>query len=115
MDFYGQIDLTLLGEIVRQHPEAVKKVQTRDGRAHQYLNINIAERRQPSQYGHTHYVKPGIRKADEKPSLNYYIGDLKPSQPAATTNAAPVSAASPAATPPSTIAPTPEDPDALPF
>lgn len=41
-----------------------------------YLNISINERQEPSQYGHTHY----IRTKDKKDDKVVYIGELKPSQ-----------------------------------
>lgn len=64
-----------------------------------YLNIEIGERRQPSQYGATHYVKASVKAEQKRDGVNYYIGDLKPSrydnsqptQNVATTAAAPQS------------------------
>lgn len=78
-NLYGELDLTLLGQIVRQHPEAVKKVTFKDGTTHQLLNINVYARQQVDQYGRTHYIKAGIKKAEQKQDANYYIADLKPS------------------------------------
>ena len=60
-----------------------------------YLNIEVNEMRQPSQYGATHSVKMSVKKADRKEGVNYYIGNLKPSKfsneaaPQATPQAAP--------------------------
>lgn len=45
-----------------------------------YLNIEIGERRQPSQYGATHYVKASVKQEQKQDGVNYYIGDLKPSK-----------------------------------
>ena len=45
-----------------------------------YLNIEVNELRQPSQYGATHSVKMSVKKADRKEGVNYYIGNLKPSK-----------------------------------
>jgi len=78
-NLYGELDLTLLGQIVRQHPEAVKKVTLKDGTTHQLLNINVYARQQVDQYGRTHYIKAGIKKAEQKQDVNYYIANLKPS------------------------------------
>ena len=49
--FYGQLDLTKLGDIARKNPELVKKVQFRDGREHQLLNVSILAKDEPDQYG----------------------------------------------------------------
>lgn len=52
-----------------------------------FLSMNIMERREPSKYGHTHYIKPYYRMhfldqfptEDEKKAVrNVYLGDLKP-------------------------------------
>lgn len=44
-----------------------------------YLNIVVNERRGVSQYGMTHYVKAYVKKDQAKEGVNYYIGELKPS------------------------------------
>ena len=82
MELYGQIDLAVLGDIVRAHPEAVKTFTTKDGKTHKCINITIGERKTPSTYGHTHFLKVGIKKEQQKQGLNYFVGDLKPSQQA---------------------------------
>lgn len=70
MDLYGSICLT----------DIDKSLITTAKNGKQYLNIELRERREPSQYGHTHYIKQ-VAKADQrKDGVNYYIGDLKPSQ-----------------------------------
>lgn len=79
-NLYGSIDLTLLGNIVRQHPDKIKKITFKDGTVHQFLNIDINERQQTDQYGRTHYIRAGIKKAEQKEGVNYYVADLKPSQ-----------------------------------
>ena len=43
-----------------------------------YLNIIVAQRREVSKYGNTHYIKVSVPKEKKNPELNYYIGDLKP-------------------------------------
>lgn len=70
MDLYGSICLS----------DIDKSLITTAKNGKQYLNIELRERREPSQYGHTHYIKQ-VAKADlRKAGVNYYIGDLKPSQ-----------------------------------
>lgn len=44
-----------------------------------YLNIVVNERREVSQFGMTHYVKAYCKKEQQREGVNYYIGDLKPS------------------------------------
>lgn len=80
MGYYGSIDLTKLGQIVRQHPELVKTVNMRDGSTHQFINIDINEKQQADQYGNVAYVKVSCKKSEQKQGLNYYLTDLKPSQ-----------------------------------
>ena len=45
-----------------------------------YLNVVINARREVSQYGYTHYIKANCKKELQRSGVNYYIGDLKPSQ-----------------------------------
>ena len=78
--FYGSIDLTKLGQIVRQHPELIKTVNMKDGSQHQFLNIDIYEKQQTDQYGNTAYVKVSCKKDEQKQGLNYYLCDLRPSK-----------------------------------
>ena len=79
MNYYGQLDLTALGNIIRQHPQLVKEVTFQDGTTHKFINIDIQERRQPSSKGHTHYCKVGCKKDEQVEGLKYYIADLKTS------------------------------------
>lgn len=92
-DLYGQIDLTALGNIARNHPDAIRKVTFKDGSVHQMLNISVAARQQADQYGRTHYIKAGIKKAEQKDGVKYYVADLKPS--GGEQQAAPATAAAP--------------------
>lgn len=78
--FYGSIDLTKLGQLVRQHPELVKVANMKDGTQHKFLNIDISPKKQPDQYGNVAYVKAACKKAEQKQGLNYYLCDLKLSQ-----------------------------------
>ena len=78
--FYGSIDLTKLGQIVRQHPELVKVANMKDGTQHKFLNIDISPKQQADQYGNVAYVKAACKKSEQKQGLNYYLTDLKLSQ-----------------------------------
>ena len=78
--FYGSIDLTKLGQLVRLHPELVKVANMKDGSQHKFLNIDINPKQQPDQYGNVAYVKAACKKAEQKQGLNYYLCDLKLSQ-----------------------------------
>lgn len=75
-NLYGNIDLTLLGKIVRQHPELVRKVKFKDGE-HQLLNIDVFGRQQPDQYGNVAAIKASCKKDQRKEGTNYYIANLK--------------------------------------
>lgn len=57
-----------------------KELVTTAQNGKKYLNIEVNELRQPSQYGATHSVKISVKKADRKEGVNYYIGNLKPSK-----------------------------------
>ena len=80
MGYYGSLDLTKLGQIVRQHPELVKTANMKDGTTHQFINIDVAEKQQADQYGNTGYIKVACKKDQQKQGLNYYLTDLRPSQ-----------------------------------
>lgn len=50
-----------------------------------YLNVNINERREPSQYGNTHYCKQYLskqykdaNKTEAEAKSKVYLGDFKP-------------------------------------
>lgn len=80
-DYFGGIDLTKLGQIVRQHPELVKVANMRDGTQHKFLDIDISHKQGGAdQYGNVAYVKVSCKKAERKQGVNYYLGDLKLSQ-----------------------------------
>lgn len=78
-NLYGSIDLTILGNIVRQHPSLVREVTFKDGTNHKFLQIDVSERRQPSEKGNTHYIKATCKKDQQMQGVNYFIADLKPS------------------------------------
>lgn len=55
----------------------IKKVQCKDGVERLFLNIAVIERKEPSAYGHTHFVTCAPRKEEREEGVNYIIGDLK--------------------------------------
>lgn len=79
MNYYGQLDITALGNIARQHPQLIKEVTFQDGTTHKFISIDVQERRQPSDRGHTHYIKASCKKDQQIEGLKYYIADLKTS------------------------------------
>lgn len=69
-NLYGSICLT----------DIPKELITTAQNGKKYLNIEVNEMKQPSQYGATHAVKASVKKADRKEGVNYFIGNLKPSK-----------------------------------
>lgn len=81
-----------------------------------YLNIEVKQMRQPSQYGHTHTVKASVKRDERKDGVNYYIGNLKVSKYSndiEAQNNAPMGMVMPAST--DTEFPAPNNPNDLPF
>ena len=76
---YGQLDLTSLGNLVRQHPELVREVEFKDGK-HKLLNVDVMSKMQQDQYGNVASIKASCKKADRKEGVNYYLANLKVSQ-----------------------------------
>ena len=76
---YGQLDLTVLGKIVRQHPELIKKITFKDGE-HQLINIDVFEKQQQDQYGNIATIKASCKKDQQKEGVCYYLSNLKVSQ-----------------------------------
>lgn len=75
-NLFGQLDLTILGQLCRQHPQLIKKVNFRDGE-HQLLNIDLFAKQQADQYGNVAVIKASCKKDERKDNLNYYIANLK--------------------------------------
>lgn len=86
---YGSICLT---DIPR---EQMRKIKCKDGVERVYVNVRVVERKQPSQYGHTHFISCEPKKEERKEGVNYIFGDLKEwqSQAAQKPTAAEISAA----------------------
>ena len=77
MDLFGSINLSdIPRELIRTGSNGKK-----------YLTVKIARRREPSQYGHTHYIKAYVKAAERRDGVNYYIGELKESAPVQPQNA----------------------------
>lgn len=78
-----------------------------------YLNIEIKQMRQPSQFGHTHTVKASVKRDERKEGVNYYIGNLKLSKYGNDGEAQETQGATPVAQAPEYD--TPNNPNDLPF
>ena len=57
--------------------ELIKDVTCKDGKVRKYLNISVLERKEVSQYGHTHFVSCSPKREEQRDGVNYIIGDLK--------------------------------------
>lgn len=69
MDYFGSICLSdIPKELIRTGKNGKK-----------YLSIDVRERREPSQYGDTHFIKAYCKKSEQKEGVNYFIGELKQS------------------------------------
>ena len=78
-NLFGSLDLTVLGKLVRQHPELVRKVNFKDGE-HQLINIDVFSKQQPDQYDTVATIKASCKKDQQKEGLSYYLANLKVSQ-----------------------------------
>lgn len=68
---YGSI---CLSEIPRSE---LKKIKCKDGKERVFLNISVIERKEKSQFGHTHFISCAPKKEERKEGVNYIFGDLK--------------------------------------
>lgn len=55
----------------------IKRVECRDGKTRLYVNVSVVERKQPSQFGNTHFISCEPRREERREGANYIIGDLK--------------------------------------
>lgn len=69
MNLYGKIYLA----------DIPKHLILIDDNGRKYINVDIRQRRQPSKWGYTHYIKVNARSVDPD-NQKFYIGDLKPSK-----------------------------------
>lgn len=80
MDYFGQLDFTLICRLWKEHKELFQMVDFRDGQ-HAILKVNFNERQQADEHGNTHYLQAACKKADRREGVNYYVGSsFKPSQ-----------------------------------
>lgn len=76
-DMYGRIDLTKLGNIVRNHPELVKTYTDKNGVEHKTVNVNIYSK-DKDDYGNVAYIKVPCKVDNMKMQKSaYYVCDLK--------------------------------------
>lgn len=78
--FYGEIDLTKLGQIARQHEELVKKVNCKDG-VHLIVKAVVLDKERTDEHGSTATLKVDCKREEERNGLNYFLGDYKPCTP----------------------------------
>ena len=78
-NLYGQLDLTMLGRLVRQHQELVREVNFKAG-PHKLLNIDVYAKQQADQYGNVACIKASCKKEQHIQGLCYYLANLKVSQ-----------------------------------
>lgn len=94
MDYFGQLDFSLLCRLWRDHKELFQMVDFKDGK-HAVLKTNFNERQQADDHGNTHYLQAACKKDERKQGLNYYIGNYRPSQNNAQQSASPQQEATP--------------------
>lgn len=78
MNYYGQLDITKLNEIINAHPEAFKRVTFKDGKEHILLNIDVRDKQQTDAHGNCAYIKASIKNPKE--GVSVFLADLKVSQ-----------------------------------
>lgn len=69
MNLYGKIYLA----------DIPKHLILIDDNGRKYIKVDIRQRRQPSKWGYTHYIKVDASSVDPD-NQKFYIGDLKPSK-----------------------------------
>lgn len=68
---YGSICLSAVPK------ELFKKVMCKDGQERVFLNIKVVQRKEASQYGHTHFISCEPKEQSERQDgVNYICGDL---------------------------------------
>lgn len=63
--------------------DAVPKELFKKVNGHVYLNIKVVERKEPSKYGHTHFISCEPKQDERKEGVNYLIGDMTEYKPKA--------------------------------
>ena len=77
-----------------------KRVKKKDGTEGVFLNISVIERREPSRYGNTHFIKVSqptgsVTPEGKKEYKDVFVGDMKPLGRPAPVSPADVDAAPP--------------------
>ena len=76
-DLYGRIDLTKLGEVVRNHPEMIKTWTDKNGVEHKQINVNVYSK-DKDDYGNVAFMKIPCKPENMKLQKGaYYFCDLK--------------------------------------
>ena len=57
--------------------EQMKKIKCKDGIERIYVNVAVIERKEKSEFGHTHFITCSPKKEERKEGVNYICGDLK--------------------------------------
>lgn len=57
--------------------EQMKNIKCKDGVERIYVNVAVIERREKSQFGHTHFITCSPKKEERVEGRNYICGDLK--------------------------------------
>jgi hypothetical protein len=90
---FGSINLSKIPK------ELIKEVKFKDGSVQKCLDIKVCKRREPSQFGDTHFISCEPKdKNERKDGVNYFIGDLKeytPPQQSAVPNGVPAPQSAP--------------------
>ena len=55
----------------------MKKIMCKDGKERIFLNVAVVERKEPSQFGDTHFITCAPKKEERKEGVSYIFGDLK--------------------------------------
>lgn len=53
--------------------EQMKKVVCKDGKERIYLNVAVIERKEPSQFGHTHFITCAPKQEERKEGTQYIL------------------------------------------
>ena len=73
---YGSICLSTIPK------RLFKKVKCKDGQERVFLNIKVVARKEPSQFGHTHFISCEPKEENERQEGEMYIcGDLTKYEP----------------------------------
>ena len=77
-NLFGRIDLTKLSQLLLADPSIKKAYVDKMGKTHEYIDIDICERKTPSEFGDVAFIKVAPR--EKKDGVNYYLADLKVSK-----------------------------------